>query len=437
MPNKNRFGNTENWIPCDDGLHLIQLDENMSHYGWVFRKVEGGWPYSVRKATPQEMTHAKARQHLRKGAEQVAAQWQPAVQRLIQLKQDRTKRVYIAGPMTGLPDFNFPAFNAMAATMRAEGWHVENPAEHGHVDGAEWGDYLRYDIGRLATCEAVMLLPGWSKSRGACLEVSIARQLDMPIMLAEGAEAAEHPLDEPVAYQIRRKTDRPESQWTPWRECCETTRAMHSHEVGRFNQHGIMREIRPVFTHADSGEASKWRNEAHRFNLEVERLRQRMLSYEEIAEGHANACAEALTKLVEAQALLREWVTTGDPWRKQSPELVQKTYSALSAIAEPSAPVVRDESEFAATKGFALVPQSMLLSKEVIGAINFHCGDTDQEEGGQFGQYQDGRLWIGNVTDDDGNQVHGLHIMTDEYPEEGSTTLVEFPEARAALDRKA
>lgn len=79
----------------------------------------------------------------------------------------------------------------------------------------------------------------------------------------------------------------------------------------------------------------------------------------------------------------------------------------------------------------------MLLSKEVIGAINFHCGDTDQEEGGQFGQYQDGRLWIGNVTDDDGNQVHGLHIMTDEYPEEGSTTLVEFPEARSTLARKS
>lgn len=81
--------------------------------------------------------------------------------------------------------------------------------------------------------------------------------------------------------------------------------------------------------------------------------------------------------------------------------------------------------------GFALVPQSMLLSKEVIGVINFHCGDTDQEEGGQFGQYTDGRLWVGYVLDDDGNKVHGLHLATDEYPEEGSTTLIEFPEPGA------
>lgn len=116
--------------------------------------------------------------------------------RAVQLTQDRKMRVYIAGPMTGLPEFNFPAFNAAAAQMRAEGWHVENPADHGHVHGAEWADYLRYDITRLATCEMIMLLPGWSKSKGANLEVTIARQLGMPIKLAEGAESADSPSSE-------------------------------------------------------------------------------------------------------------------------------------------------------------------------------------------------------------------------------------------------
>lgn len=123
-------------------------------------------------------------------------------QHIIDLAESRGKRLYIAGPMTGYPDFNFPAFNAAAATMRAEGWHVENPAEHGIVEGAEWGDYLRYDIGRLATCESIMLLPGWSKSKGAGLEVTIARQLGMPIMLAEGSEQAEQPHPEPIAWMV-------------------------------------------------------------------------------------------------------------------------------------------------------------------------------------------------------------------------------------------
>ena len=69
-----------------------------------------------------------------------------------------------------------------------------------------------------------------------------------------------------------------------------------------------------------------------------------------------------------------------------------------------------------------LVPASMLLDKETISAINFHCGDG----GDNFGEHSDGLLWVGTVTDDDGKEVYGLHLATAEYPEEGSTTLVEF-----------
>lgn len=103
----------------------------------------------------------------------------------ISLAPERSGRIYIAGPMTGLPDFNFPAFNDMAAILRGLGYHVENPAEHGVVEGAEWADYLRHDIARLATCEALVLLPGWPWSRGALLEVHIAKALGIQIMFAE------------------------------------------------------------------------------------------------------------------------------------------------------------------------------------------------------------------------------------------------------------
>lgn len=130
-----------------------------------------------------------------------------AKERRVILQADRVMRVYIAGPMTGLPEFNFPAFNAMAEVLRADGWHVENPAEHGHVDGAEWADYLRYDISRLSTCSAMMLLPGWSSSRGARLEVSIAKELGHEMLYAVGAEQMPSDFDRVTADADRLRAE--------------------------------------------------------------------------------------------------------------------------------------------------------------------------------------------------------------------------------------
>ncbi|WP_085631492.1 DUF4406 domain-containing protein [Pseudomonas sp. R16(2017)] len=93
----------------------------------------------------------------------------------------RANRIYLAGPMTGFEDFNFPAFNAMAAKLRARGYVVENPAEHGIVQGADWADYMAYDLTRLGLCGQVAVLPGWEKSKGARLEVHIARELGMQV----------------------------------------------------------------------------------------------------------------------------------------------------------------------------------------------------------------------------------------------------------------
>jgi hypothetical protein len=98
----------------------------------------------------------------------------------------RPTRLYIAGPMTGLPDFNHPAFHAAAAKLRAAGYEVVSPAEldstHPIADpdgpGA-WGRYMRRDIPHLLTCDALALLPGWTESKGARLEAHNAQELGM------------------------------------------------------------------------------------------------------------------------------------------------------------------------------------------------------------------------------------------------------------------
>ena len=94
-------------------------------------------------------------------------------------------RIYVAGPMTGYPDLNFPAFHAAAAALRAQGHHVENPAEINAAHKAQWLDCMRMDIARLVTCDAVYLLPGWEKSRGAKVEHGLALGLGFQIFHAQ------------------------------------------------------------------------------------------------------------------------------------------------------------------------------------------------------------------------------------------------------------
>lgn len=92
------------------------------------------------------------------------------------------KRIYIAGPMTGLPDFNYPAFRAEAARLRGLGHHVENPADNPAPACGSWQGYMRLAIAQLVTCDTVFLLPGYTASRGAMLEAHIALSLGMGFM---------------------------------------------------------------------------------------------------------------------------------------------------------------------------------------------------------------------------------------------------------------
>ena len=100
----------------------------------------------------------------------------------VTLQAARANRVYVARPMTGIEDFNYPAFNAVAAHLRAQGYEVENPADHGIVAGAQWVDYMAYDLTRLGLCGVIALLPGWDLSQGARLEVMIAEHLGMRVV---------------------------------------------------------------------------------------------------------------------------------------------------------------------------------------------------------------------------------------------------------------
>ena len=112
-------------------------------------------------------------------------------------------RIYLAGPMRTIKDFNQPAFNAAAEMLRAQGHTVFNPPEK---DVEAFGpDALKSETGDLADvawtgltpraviridllwiidhAEAIALLPGWEKSKGARTERALADFLGLDVIL--------------------------------------------------------------------------------------------------------------------------------------------------------------------------------------------------------------------------------------------------------------
>jgi len=92
------------------------------------------------------------------------------------------KRIYLSGPMTGLPDLNFPAFDAAAAALRAKGIDVINPAEINPEGEKTWHACMKADIKALCDCTTICLLPGWENSSGAHLELNLAHRLGMRVV---------------------------------------------------------------------------------------------------------------------------------------------------------------------------------------------------------------------------------------------------------------
>ena len=123
---------------------------------------------------------------------------------LVELGVPKKRRCYIAGPMTGIPEFNFPMFHRLAGYMRQHGWEVFDPAERdekmydikapGYAEGdvklwAESAGFdfrlaMRWDLGVITTCEAMVLLPGWEKSSGVANEKFVAETCGVEILYA-------------------------------------------------------------------------------------------------------------------------------------------------------------------------------------------------------------------------------------------------------------
>lgn len=100
-------------------------------------------------------------------------------------------RLYISGPMTGYPDHNHKTFNHVAAVIK-ERYNIDyfSPAEIFNGDlTLSRHEYMLEDIRGLIECDAIVMIEGWESSKGASLELEIAKEINLPVYVW----TSEHP----------------------------------------------------------------------------------------------------------------------------------------------------------------------------------------------------------------------------------------------------
>lgn len=98
----------------------------------------------------------------------------------------KSRTIYLSGPMTGLPEFNYPRFNAVAEMLRAQGHVVYNPAEFQHHGvfpiRQAFAEYTAFICNRADT---IVMLEGWENSKGANAEKALAENCQIDIILVD------------------------------------------------------------------------------------------------------------------------------------------------------------------------------------------------------------------------------------------------------------
>jgi hypothetical protein len=96
-------------------------------------------------------------------------------------------KYYLAGPMTGIPEFNFPLFIQVCEYLRERELTILSPHEidHGETDenrgSLSYGAYMRAGLRLMLDCDGVIVLPGWKESQGVRVELALAKACEMEL----------------------------------------------------------------------------------------------------------------------------------------------------------------------------------------------------------------------------------------------------------------
>lgn len=115
-------------------------------------------------------------------------------------------------------------------------------------------------------------------------------------------------------------------------------------------------------------------------------------------------------------------VSFGSGWNACRAEMLKAQQNEPQNIPKsiPAQPV---SEPYKLPDGWVMVPQQIFLDASDIESICSQCGDGHKSG---YGDFTDGLLWVGDIQCDNGTIMHGLHISSSDYQEEGGLTLAEF-----------
>ena len=182
---------------------------------------------------------------------------------------------YIAGPMKGRDKLNKPAFRAAEYYVASLGYRTviphdiavrdhPGPCPDGYdaaqSDHSGWC-YLRSDIAVMAACDVVVLLAGWTDSKGASIEHEIATRLEIPCFPLEQLPAAAELFTAAPAAE----PDEPDP-WAPGTDITDRLEGfprvwLRDRMGGIFKPHGKHRWTRWCVNKNDWGSKGWWRTD--------------------------------------------------------------------------------------------------------------------------------------------------------------------------------
>lgn len=94
----------------------------------------------------------------------------------------KKEKIYIAGKISGIEEQAEKTFSFVEKQLVLEGFDVVNPMKLPHNHNKSWESYMKECIAALVYCDIIYPIKGFEDSRGACIELQLAKDLGLKVL---------------------------------------------------------------------------------------------------------------------------------------------------------------------------------------------------------------------------------------------------------------